>query len=285
MRSYPRPVARWSGGPDRGAGCDPLRLRMLLRAFNPSPWTGPTGNNTYLLDGTIPTLIDAGVGHPDHLAAIAAALGGRPLAQVLLTHKHTDHVTGVPALAARWPELRVRSLDAATGAGPDLLNDGQYVHAGDTVVRVLATPGHAPDHACFVSGDDVYTGDLIRTGGTIVIAASRGGDLRAYLDSLRRVRALGAKRLLPGHGPAIEDPEDAIDRYLAHREGRERQVLQTLAEGHPTAEAIALQIYRGLDPALTAAASDTILAHLIKLENDGRVTRTGDRWGLRLEGS
>jgi len=152
------------------------------------------------------------------------------------------------------------------------------VHAGDTVVRVLATPGHAPDHASFVTGDDVYTGDLIRMGGTIVIAASRGGDLRAYLDSLRRVRALGAKRLLPGHGPAIEDPDDAIATYLAHRESRERQVLEALGTGKQTTEALALQIYKGLDPALAAAATDTILAHLVKLEEEGRVARDRDEW-------
>ena len=253
---------------------------MLLRALNPSPWTGPTGNNTYLLDGAIPTLIDAGVGHPDHLAAIAEALGGRPLAQVLITHGHVDHVSGVPALMTRWPGLRVRSLDASTSAGEDRLSDGQYVHAGDTVVRVLATPGHAPDHASFLAGDDVYTGDLIRMGGTIVIAASRGGDLRAYLDSLRRVRALGAKRLLPGHGPAIEDPDDAIATYLAHRESRERQVLEALGTGKQTTEALALQIYKGLDPALAAAATDTILAHLIKLAEEGRIARDSDGWKL-----
>jgi len=253
---------------------------MLLRAFNPSPWTGPTGNNTYLLDGAIPTLIDAGVGHPDHVAAIAEALGGRALAQVLITHGHPDHVSGVPALMARWPGLRVRSLDVSTCSGEDLLSDGQSVHAGDTVLRVMATPGHAPDHGSFVAGDDVYTGDLIRTGGTIVIAATRGGDLRAYLDSLRRVRALGARRLLPGHGPVIEDPDDAIDTYLAHRENRERQVLQALGRGTQTAEALALQIYRGLDPALAPAATDTILAHLVKLAADRKVAETDDGWML-----
>ena len=143
---------------------------------------------------------------------------------------------------------------------------------------MLATPGHAPDHACFISGDDVYTGDLIRTGGTIVVAASRGGDLRAYLDSLGRVRALGAKRLLPGHGPVIDDPDDAIDRYIAHRESREQQVLAALHDGHQTTEALALHIYRGLDPALAPAATDTILAHLVKLEQDGVVKREGEGW-------
>jgi glyoxylase-like metal-dependent hydrolase (beta-lactamase superfamily II) len=257
--------------------------RMLIPANNPSPWTGPTGNNTWLLDGAIPTLIDAGVGQPVHVDAIERALAGRPLAQVLITHHHADHVAGVPALAARWPGVRVRALGPSPVGVTAILHDGEQVRAGDGMLRVLATPGHAADHCCFVSGEavkviDVYCGDLIRAGGTIVIAASRGGDLRAYLDSLERVRALGAGRLLPGHGPAIDDPPAAIDAYLKHRAEREAQVLNALRAGSATPAAIAARIYSGLDPALEAAAADTVLAHLVKLEAEGQVRRIGDGW-------
>ena len=83
---------------------------LLLPAHNPSPWTGATGNNTYFLDGAATTLIDAGAGHPEHIAAIGRALGGRPLMQILVTHGHTDHVSGIPALGARWPGVQVRKL-------------------------------------------------------------------------------------------------------------------------------------------------------------------------------
>ena len=85
---------------------------ILLPAHNASTWTGPTGNNTYLLPGRVPTLIDAGVGKPEHVDAVAHALGGRPLALVLITHGHSDHVNGVPALVARWPDVRVRQFGA-----------------------------------------------------------------------------------------------------------------------------------------------------------------------------
>jgi glyoxylase-like metal-dependent hydrolase (beta-lactamase superfamily II) len=257
----------------------------VLAAHNPSPWTGPTGNNTYLLDGAVPTLVDAGVGDPEHVAAIERALSGRPLAQVLITHGHTDHASGAPALVARWPGVRVRGLGSISFSSGRPLVDGEQCDAGDQTLRVLATPGHAADHCCFVAEEDgasvdVYCGDLIRAGGTIVIAASRGGDLRAYLRSLHRVRSLGARRLLPGHGPAIDDPQSAIDVYLQHRAEREAQVLRALQEGGRTPAAIAAKIYKGLDPSLVAAAVDTVLAHLVKLEAEGRAVREGERWTI-----
>ena len=85
---------------------------ICLPACNPSSWTGPTGTNTYLLAGGVTTLIDAGVGHPDHLDAVAAALEGAPLSQVLITHGHSDHAGGIPALLARWPDLRVLRMSS-----------------------------------------------------------------------------------------------------------------------------------------------------------------------------
>lgn len=239
-----------------------LTAMMLIPASNPSAWTGPTGNNTYLLTGRAPALIDAGVGHPDHLDAVAAALQGAGLALVLVTHGHPDHVGGLPAIKARWPGARV--LDAGTLAAG-------VVEAGDTRLRVIPTPGHSPDHLCFFdeAAGDVYCGDLIRIGGTIVIPASRGGNLRQYLESLRTIRSLGATRLLPGHGPMIEDPVRVIDEYLQHRAEREAQVHAALREGLRTPEEIAARIYAGLPPELRPAAADSVRAHLIKLREDG----------------
>ena len=146
---------------------------MLIPAGNASAWTGPTGNNTFLLTGAVPTLVDAGVGTPGHLEGIANALGGAALEQVLITHAHHDHASGVPAILARWPSARVRQFPGF-GAAP--------VPAGDTELLAVHTPGHAPEHTCFldVNTRDVLCGDLVRLGGSIVIPASRGGSLGQY---------------------------------------------------------------------------------------------------------
>ena len=244
---------------------------ILIRARNPSAWTGPTGNNTFLLPGAVPTLVDAGVGAPGHLDEIADALAGATLAFVLITHAHRDHSSGIPAIVARWPSVRILQYPGI-GAAP--------FHAGDTELRPVHTPGHAPDHVCFLDTRtrDIYCGDLVRLGGSIVIPASLGGNLGQYLDSLRQVRALAPHRLLPGHGDIIGDPASVIDQYVRHREEREAQVLDALGAGLSTPDGITAHVYPGLAPGLLAAAADTVFAHLVKLEQEGRVFRTEDTW-------
>jgi glyoxylase-like metal-dependent hydrolase (beta-lactamase superfamily II) len=145
-------------------------------------------------------------------------------------------------------------------------------------VRAIHTPGHSPDHLCFADGGDVFCADLIRSGGTIVIPASRGGDLTQYLASLQRVRNLRPTRLLPGHGPIIDDPTKAIDEYVRHRAIREAQIARALADGHDTPERIVSVLYEALPPLLVQAAIESVLAHLIKLRGDGKARQDGDRW-------
>ena len=244
---------------------------ILIPAGNPSAWTGPTGNNTFLLTGAVPTLVDAGVGAPGHLEGIADALAGAALEQVLITHAHHDHASGVPAILARWPSARVRQFPGF-GAAP--------VPAGDTELLAVHTPGHAPEHTCFldVHTRDVYCGDLVRLGGSIVIPASRGGSLGQYLDSLRKIRALAPRRLLPGHGEIISDPGAVIAGYIRHREERDTQVLDALRAGLSRPGDIATRLYADLPSALHAAAVETVLAHLVYLEETGRASRVGDTW-------
>jgi glyoxylase-like metal-dependent hydrolase (beta-lactamase superfamily II) len=233
---------------------------ILIPAGNPSEWTGPSGNNTWLLTGREPALVDAGTGEPSHLDALERALAGAALARVLITHWHPDHVKGLPALRDRWPRLVV--VEAA----------GAPVPAGDGELEIIPTPGHAPDHLCFFDrgAGDLYCGDLARRGGTIVIPARRGGDLRAYLASLRLVRDLGPRRLLPGHGPIVDEPAALIDEYLEHRAQREQQILKAMLDGARTVDEIVRRVYPVLPASLSDAAAETVRAHLAKLRDDGR---------------
>jgi glyoxylase-like metal-dependent hydrolase (beta-lactamase superfamily II) len=248
---------------------------ILLPAGNASAWTGHTGNNTFLLAGRSPALVDAGIGHPSHLAALTDRLGGASLTTILITHGHSDHVGGLPALLERWPAARVVRF-------PDVTDGSAEIVAGDVSLRPLHTPGHSPDHLCFFdeAAGDLYCGDLVRAGGTIVIPGSRGGNLREYLRSLRRVRAIGPRRLLPGHGPIVDDPRPLIDRYLQHREAREAQVVEALGAGLSTPEQIAERIYDRLAISLMPAAADSVLAHLMKLEEEGRALFAAGTWRL-----
>ncbi len=252
------------------------RPPVILTAGNASEWTGPTGTNTYLLAGEVPTLVDAGIGDPQHIAAMERALGGADLAAILVTHDHPDHAGGIPALLARWPRARVR------GAGRDVCRDGELVRAGDGWLRAIHTPGHAPDHVCFLdeSTRDVFCGDLARLGGTVVVPASKGGDLGAYLASLNKLAAVTPRRLLPGHGPIVDDPAALIAQYLAHREARERQIVEALGAGCTTADLIVARVYGSLTPALSRAAADSVLAHLNKLSAEDRVAHARGEWTL-----
>jgi glyoxylase-like metal-dependent hydrolase (beta-lactamase superfamily II) len=107
---------------------------------------------------------------------------------------------------------------------------------------------------------------------------SRGGDLGQYMSSLERLLALEPRRLLPAHGPVIDDPREVLTGYLEHRRQRERQVLAALHAGQATVQAIAESIYDGLAPALMPAAQENVRAHLEKLKSDGRATDLHGRW-------
>ncbi len=259
---------------------------IALNARNPGPMTGG-GNWTWLLNGRVPTLIDAGTGHLRHIDSIAEALKGRPLAQVLVTHAHSDHASGAPALAERMPGARFLKMpwperDARWPAPWEPLSDGDVVDAGDSSLTVLHTPGHAPDHLCFWHQESrsLFGGDLAIKGTTVYIPAAHHGDLGAYLVSIERAISLQPVRLFPAHGSVIADPVKVLRRYLEHRREREGQILDLVTRGMSTPDAIAADLYRGLSEERMIRAREMVGAHLIKLEREGRVIRRDDAWHM-----
>lgn len=241
---------------------------LLLPAGNPGPYTGE-GNNTWLLDGAAPTLIDAGTGEPSHLEAIAEVLDGRPLARVLVTHDHPDHAAGVPAIRDCWPDVEVLALAVSRSPSRTLI-DRERVRAGDRTLHVIYTPGHAPDHVCFWddAARELFAGDMVLQDSSVLIPGGRGGNLRAYLASLELMASLGPRRIYPGHGPVIDDPVAVITGALAHRRAREAQILVCLNDGLTSAEAIVARLYADLPGGLRQAALLTVEAHLEKIRED-----------------
>jgi glyoxylase-like metal-dependent hydrolase (beta-lactamase superfamily II) len=270
---------------------------VAIHAFNPGPITG-AGNWTWLIPGRVPTLIDAGTGDPRHLDAVADALRASGdltevsgdqtlLAQVIVTHSHSDHAAGAQAIAERFPGVRFLKMpwpdrDPKWGVTWSPIGDGDVVPAGDTTLTAVHTPGHAPDHLCFWHQESrtLFGGDLAVKGTTVWIPTSLQGDLTDYLASLDRVLALSPATILPAHGDVIDDPDALLRGYLSHRREREQQVLAALRDGDVEPDAIVEHIYRGLKERLIPMARESVLAQLQKLEREGRVRRDGEAWHM-----
>jgi glyoxylase-like metal-dependent hydrolase (beta-lactamase superfamily II) len=241
-----------------------------------------SGNHTWLLVGEVTTLVDAGVGAPAHLDAIATALdtARRPLEQVAVTHALPDHASGAPAIAALWPDASLMKIpwpeqDGRYAVGWRALSDGDTLRAGDVRLEVVATPGHSPDHFCLWHADSrtLFGGDLLIEGATVVVPGTRGGSLRDYLASLARIRLLEPSQVLPAHGPVIEDPIALIDRYVAHRHAREAEILGAIIRGATTVGDVVSAVYPQLKDPLRKVAVETVHAHVRKLVDEGRIER------------
>ena len=230
--------------------------------------------------------VDPASPYPDQQAALdrvldAEAGAGRRLAAVLLTHHHGDHVGGAAHVAARygvpvWAHAETAARLAGRVAVDRALGDGD--RAGPLVC--VWTPGHAPGHLCFhaPASGALIAGDMVAGLGTILIDPSEG-DMSAYLASLERMRALAPTALLPAHGPVIADADGKLRAYVAHRLMREGKVADALAAApgaHPGD--LVPRAYDDTPRALWPLAERSLIAHLVKLEADGRARRDGERW-------
>jgi len=250
----------------------------VIRVLAPNPGIRELeGTNTWIVGDAPALVIDPGPDDQGHLAEVARTAGS--VGAIALTHDHPDHAPGALPLAA-MTGARVFAAKPMEGPaeGPteaiERMRDGEQVSSGSVSLAVVATPGHSPDHVAFFDArtGSLFTGDAVLGRGTSVIDPPEG-DLAAYVRSLRRMRELGPRTIYPGHGPVVLRALAKLDEYLEHRTMREEQILTGLGDASRTPEELVAEIYADHPPELRALAARSVLAHLLKLEVEGRAEK------------
>jgi len=235
----------------------------VLLADNPGLLT-LEGTNTWVLSGPHSdevVIVDPGPEDAEHVQRVAEV--GK-VALVLLSHRHSDHTDGIDQLVElTGAPVRAAGSGFLRGLSGRPLSDGEIIDAAGVRIEVMATPGHTADSLSFVLDDAVLTADTVLGRGTTVID-TEDGSLGNYLSSLRRLRGLGKRAVLPGHGPDLPDLAAIADMYLAHREQRLEQVrdaLRVLGED-ATPRRIVEHVYTDVDCELWGAAEWSVQAQL-----------------------
>jgi glyoxylase-like metal-dependent hydrolase (beta-lactamase superfamily II) len=245
-------------------------------AQNPSLMTY-RGTNSYLVDtpaGLV--VIDPGPDNEAHLNALLAAIGDTPLAGIIATHSHHDHIDCAAALRMRTgaPLLRMATDFGAAHPVDQALSEGDVSHG----LRVLHTPGHAPDHICLAQDDGIlFSGDHVMSWSSSTVSPPNG-NMSDYYSSLRRLIARADTLYLPGHGPPLSAPQVYVEHLLDHRLRRERDILEMLKSGVHAPRDFVEKLYFRRDPRLFPAAERNVIAHLEKLEGEGLVRQTDGAW-------
>ena len=260
-------------------------------AHNPSAFTY-YGTQTYLLGTDAVAVIDPGPDLPEHVEALIAAIGGRPLSAILVTHTHRDHspaakplaaATGAPIVGCAPLMMEGTGLEAgfdATYAPDRVLTDGDEIAVAGDALSAVATPGHTSNHLCFAWKGALFTGDHVMGWSTTVVVPP-DGDMADYMASLTKLRGREDAIYYPAHGPAVTNPQQYVRHLIGHRMQREKQIVRLVGEQARDIPDIVANAYPGLDSRLVMAAGASVLAHLLDLERRGLVERTGELWTSR----
>ncbi|HEY4941529.1 MAG TPA: MBL fold metallo-hydrolase [Rhizomicrobium sp.] len=269
-------------------------------ANNPGPFTFK-GTGVYIVGGNEVAVIDPGPDLPEHVEALKRVLGGRRVTHILVTHCHSDHSPAAKPLK-EWSGAKTYGFgphgagrDGVLGEGgpkveaggdmdfvPDVrVKDGDVIAGNGFTFECVHTPGHTSNHMCFALREDkaLFTGDHIMGWSTTVVTPP-DGDMAQYIASVEKLEKRDDLTLYPTHGAPIADPKPFLAAYREHRLDRERQVLACIGDGLVTIPAMVARMYADVDKRLHPAASRSVLAHLIKLETEGRVALENGHYRL-----
>jgi glyoxylase-like metal-dependent hydrolase (beta-lactamase superfamily II) len=271
------------------------RISRVL-AENPGPFTFK-GTGVYIVGDKDVAVIDPGPDFLEHVEALKRALDGRRVTHILVTHTHTDHSPAAKPLK-EWSGAKTYAF-GPHGSGkaeegirveeggdrdfvPDVrVKDGDIIEGNGFTFECVYTPGHTSNHMCFALKEEqaLFTGDHIMGWSTTVVTPP-DGDMAQYMASVRKLIARDDRILYPTHGAPITDPKPFLKAYLDHRLDRERQILACIRDGLSTIPQMVERMYADVDKRLHPAASRSVLAHLIQLEQEGRVKNESGRYTL-----
>ncbi|XP_054281846.1 beta-lactamase-like protein 2 homolog [Macrosteles quadrilineatus] len=276
--------------------CVPEIARLSSRVIsilgcNPGPMT-LQGTNTYLIGtGKRRILLDTGDENvPQYIANLSKVLKDEvcDIEHVVVSHWHHDHIGGVPdVLKLTKSDCKVwkyQQIDEDGNLVPseipfNCLSNGQVLSTEGASLRVIHTPGHTTDHVVLTLDEDgvLFSADTVLGEGTAVFE-----DLKDYMNSLHVIKDAKPKVIFPGHGPVIENPDQVVAYYIAHRQNREDQIVSVLKMAHQplSAAEIVQTIYSDLDERLLLAAENNVIKHLIKLVKEEKVIEIDDKWQL-----
>jgi glyoxylase-like metal-dependent hydrolase (beta-lactamase superfamily II) len=270
-------------------------VRRLV-APNASPFTF-NGTCTYIVGQAKVAIVDPGPDDDAHLSALLAAVEGEQVETILTTHTHRDHVGGLIKLrSATGAQVVGAAPFAPRGDGsagldssherdysPDtILGDGERWQGAGYTIEAIATPGHCSNHLCFALLEEgaLLSGDHVMAWSTSVVAPP-DGSMRAYMDSLDKLRGRSETIYWPGHGGPVIEPQRYLRALILHRRQREASILNALGGGPQTVPALVAKIYVGLNPSLTRAAGLSTLAHLEDLSERRKVVGEVEDGGER----
>ena len=254
---------------------------------NPSPFTF-TGTVSYIVGKGNVAIIDPGPDNEAHAKALLDAVKGETVSHIVVTHTHLDHSPGARLLKARTGAMVLgcgphgEEGEAVEAGGdyafvPDTrLYDGDQVKGEGWTLSTVHTPGHTSNHLCYALEEEasLFTGDHVMGWSTSVVSPP-DGDMAQYMASLTKLLARPDQLYYPTHGAPIARPQAYVEQLLEHRREREEQVLACLREGRNSIAQMVEKLYADVDPRLHRAAGRSVLAHLLKLVEEGRVRSEG----------